>query len=113
MTIEEAQAQMKEIKRLELLKAEKEKSKKRLKEDIIVDRMHRNLVPPLGVVGSLGLVIREPESGIFSYNRNFDLVFQREEEFHLETMAQLIKIQSSIKRDTPEEKKYTRRWNLL
>ncbi|GJW42856.1 hypothetical protein Tco_0071655 [Tanacetum coccineum] len=32
-----------------------------LKEDIMVDGIHRNLVPPLGVVGFRGLVIREPE----------------------------------------------------
>ncbi|GJT05533.1 hypothetical protein Tco_0839995 [Tanacetum coccineum] len=75
-----------------------------VKEDIMVDGMHRNLVPPPGVVGSRGLVIKEPKSGIFYYNRNFDLVFQREKEFHLVTTAQLIRIQSTIKRDTPEGK---------
>ncbi|GJV13610.1 hypothetical protein Tco_1355151 [Tanacetum coccineum] len=32
----------------------------------------------IGVVGSHGLVINEPESGIFVYNESFDLVFQRE-----------------------------------
>ncbi|GJU16882.1 hypothetical protein Tco_1144848 [Tanacetum coccineum] len=42
-------------------------------EDIVVDGMHRNLIPPPGVEGSRGLVIKEPESGIFFYNRNFDL----------------------------------------
>ncbi|GJW65327.1 hypothetical protein Tco_0117211 [Tanacetum coccineum] len=60
-------------------------------EDIVVDGMHRNLIPPPGVEGSRGLVIKEPESGIFFYNRNFDLVFQREEDFHLATIAQLIR----------------------
>ncbi|GKD29338.1 hypothetical protein Tco_1240116, partial [Tanacetum coccineum] len=44
-------------------------------EDIVVDGMHRNLVPPPRVEGRRGLVIREPESGIFFYNGNFDLVF--------------------------------------
>ncbi|GJU42781.1 GTP-binding protein SAR1A-like protein [Tanacetum coccineum] len=68
-----------------------------VKEYIVVDGMHRNLVPPLGVVGFRGLVIKEPESRIFLYNGNFDLVFQREEEFYLATIAQLIKIQSAIK----------------
>nr|GEY54410.1 hypothetical protein [Tanacetum cinerariifolium] len=44
-----------------------------------IDVMHRNLISPLGVEGSKGLVIKEPESGIFFYNGKFDLVFQREE----------------------------------
>nr|GFC20728.1 hypothetical protein [Tanacetum cinerariifolium] len=47
--------------------------------DIVVDGMHRNLVPLSGVVASDGLVISESESWIFFYNGNFDLVFQREE----------------------------------
>ncbi|GJS07582.1 hypothetical protein Tco_0364378 [Tanacetum coccineum] len=34
-------------------------------EYITVDGMHRNLIPPQGVVGSRGLVITEPEAGIF------------------------------------------------
>ncbi|GJT83915.1 hypothetical protein Tco_1058257 [Tanacetum coccineum] len=62
--------------------------------------MHRNLIPPSWVEGSRWLVIREPKSGIFFYNGNFDLVFQREEEFHLATTAQLIRTQSSIQRGT-------------
>ncbi|GJZ47027.1 hypothetical protein Tco_0600859 [Tanacetum coccineum] len=33
--------------------------------DIVVDGMHRNLVPPPGVKMRKGLVIKEPESGIF------------------------------------------------
>ncbi|GKE44944.1 hypothetical protein Tco_1472228, partial [Tanacetum coccineum] len=44
-----------------------------VKEDIMVDGIHRNLVPPLGVV-----------------------------EFYLDTTAQLIRVQSTINRDTPE-----------
>ncbi|GJX69738.1 hypothetical protein Tco_0305465 [Tanacetum coccineum] len=63
-----------------------------VKENTVVDGMHRNLVPPLGIEGRQGLVIREPESGIFFYNGNWDLVFQREEEFHLATTAQLIRL---------------------
>nr|GFA40287.1 hypothetical protein [Tanacetum cinerariifolium] len=46
-----------------------------VKENIMVDEMHRNLVPPLRVEGRTGLVIKEPESGVFYYNENFDLVF--------------------------------------
>ncbi|GJT90707.1 hypothetical protein Tco_1079552 [Tanacetum coccineum] len=66
-------------------------------EDIKVDGMKRNLIPPSRVIGSEGLVISEPESDIFFYNHNFGLVFQREEEFHLETTPQLTKIQDCIK----------------
>ncbi|GJT42467.1 hypothetical protein Tco_0951182 [Tanacetum coccineum] len=46
------------------------------KENIVVDGMHKNLIPPLGVVGS--------------------------REFNLATTAQLIKQQSAIQRGTPE-----------
>ncbi|GKE22174.1 hypothetical protein Tco_1433686 [Tanacetum coccineum] len=70
--------------------------------DIVVDGMHKNLVPPPGVEGSRGLVIKEPESMILFYNGDFDLVFQREEEFRLATTTQLIRIQSAIHRDTLE-----------
>ncbi|GJW72253.1 hypothetical protein Tco_0129170 [Tanacetum coccineum] len=52
-----------------------------------------------------GLVIREPESVIFFYNGNLDLVFQREEEFYLATIAQLIRPLRSIQRDTLKAKK--------
>nr|GEU85128.1 hypothetical protein [Tanacetum cinerariifolium] len=48
-----------------------------LQEDIVVDNMHMNLVPPPRVEGSRGLDIMEPESGIFFYNGNFDLRYQR------------------------------------
>ncbi|GJU76391.1 hypothetical protein Tco_1273461 [Tanacetum coccineum] len=73
-----------------------------VKENIVVDGMQTNLIPPLGIKGSRGQVIREPESGIFYYNGNFDLVFQREEEFHLATNTQLIRLQGAIQRGTPE-----------
>ncbi|GJY61041.1 hypothetical protein Tco_0461698 [Tanacetum coccineum] len=63
-----------------------------MKEDIVVDEMHKNLIPPPRVKGSRGLVIRKQESEIFFYSGNFDLVFQREEEFHLTTTAQLIRL---------------------
>ncbi|GKB11272.1 hypothetical protein Tco_0845195 [Tanacetum coccineum] len=67
-----------------------------VKEYIRVDGMHRNLIPPQGVVGSKGLVITESEAGIFYYNGNFYLVFQRENGFHLATTPHLIRIHSSI-----------------
>nr|GEV31791.1 copia protein [Tanacetum cinerariifolium] len=64
----------------------------------------RNLAPPPGVEGRRGLVIKEPEACIFYYNGNFDLVFQRESEFHLATTPQLIRLQSAIIRGTLEAK---------
>ncbi|GKD74726.1 hypothetical protein Tco_1333008, partial [Tanacetum coccineum] len=69
-------------------------------EDIRVDRMDRNLIPPPGVVPIEGLVIKEPESRIFYMNRNTDIVFQRESEFHLTPTVQLIRIQNQIKVDS-------------
>nr|GEU63740.1 hypothetical protein [Tanacetum cinerariifolium] len=71
-----------------------------VKENITMDGMHMNLVHPRGVVGSRGLVITEPEYGIFFYNGNFDLTFQRESEFHLATTPQLIRTQQTIQRNT-------------
>ncbi|GJS04500.1 hypothetical protein Tco_0321008 [Tanacetum coccineum] len=73
-----------------------------VKENVVVDGMHRNIIPPPGVEGRKGLVIREPESGIFYYNGNFNLAFQREEEFHLATTAQLIRLHDAIQRGTLE-----------
>ncbi|GJW40430.1 hypothetical protein Tco_0066275 [Tanacetum coccineum] len=64
--------------------------------------MKRNLAPPPGVEGRKGLVIKEPEEGIFYYNGNFDLVFQRVSELHLATTTQLIRLLGLIIKDTPE-----------
>ncbi|GKE16724.1 hypothetical protein Tco_1424301 [Tanacetum coccineum] len=52
-------------------------------EDIRVNGMDRNLIPPFGVVPIQDLVINKPESGIFFMNGNTDIAFQRESEFHL------------------------------
>nr|GFC47717.1 hypothetical protein [Tanacetum cinerariifolium] len=71
-----------------------------VKENIVVDGLHRNLVPSAGVVGSHGLVINEPEADIFVYNGCFKLIFQRENEFYLTATTQLIKIQNAIKVDS-------------
>ncbi|GJW07433.1 hypothetical protein Tco_1569856 [Tanacetum coccineum] len=61
-----------------------------VKDDIVVDGMHRNVIPPTGVEGRRGLVIRELKAVIFYYNGNYDLVFQRQLEFHLATTIQLV-----------------------
>ncbi|GJR19876.1 hypothetical protein Tco_0968403 [Tanacetum coccineum] len=39
-----------------------------IKDNVVVNGMHRNLIPPVGVVGSLGLVIEESKAGTFVYN---------------------------------------------
>ncbi|GKB03284.1 hypothetical protein Tco_0831373 [Tanacetum coccineum] len=46
-----------------------------VKENIMVDGMHRNLSLPKGVVGKVVLAIKEPKTRIFLYNGNFDLFF--------------------------------------
>ncbi|GJT11619.1 hypothetical protein Tco_0858661 [Tanacetum coccineum] len=59
-----------------------------------------NLVPPPGVVPITGLVINDPEPGVFFMNRNTDVLFHRESEFHLTPTVQLIQIQNQIKVDS-------------
>nr|GEX72240.1 hypothetical protein [Tanacetum cinerariifolium] len=83
-----------------------------VQEDIVIDGMHKNLVPLPDIVGSRGQVIREPKLGIFFYNGNFDLVFQRKEEFRLATTAQLIKQQSAIQRGTLEAEEMIKKLEL-
>ncbi|GJU58297.1 retrovirus-related pol polyprotein from transposon TNT 1-94 [Tanacetum coccineum] len=73
-----------------------------VKEDIVVDGMHRNLILPTGIIGRRGMIICEPKARIFYYNGNFDLAFQRESEFHLATTPQLIRLQPDITRGAPE-----------
>ncbi|GJR32431.1 hypothetical protein Tco_1108663 [Tanacetum coccineum] len=86
----------------------KDKKRKRTKflkevfvtENITVNGIQRNLIPPPGVMPIEGLVINEPESGIFFMNRNTDIAFQRETEFHFTPTVQLIRIQNQIKVDS-------------
>ncbi|GJT26908.1 hypothetical protein Tco_0907183 [Tanacetum coccineum] len=83
-----------------------------VKENIMVDGMHRNLISPPGVKGRKGLVIRDPESGSFFNNNNFDLVFRREEEFYLATTPQLIRLQNEIIRGIPEAEEFFKKLEL-
>nr|GEV86045.1 hypothetical protein [Tanacetum cinerariifolium] len=83
-----------------------------VQQDIIMDGMHRNLVPPQEFVGSRGLVITEPEDRIFYYNGNFNLDFKRESEFHLANTTQLIKILDDFQRNTPEAEEMYKRLQL-
>nr|GEZ44743.1 hypothetical protein [Tanacetum cinerariifolium] len=86
---------------------EKKRKKKRtgflkeifVTEDIRVDGMNRNLIPPPGVVPNEGL-IKEHESRIFYMNSDTNVVFQRKSEFHLTSTVQLIHIQNQIKVDS-------------
>ncbi|GJW29726.1 hypothetical protein Tco_0046601, partial [Tanacetum coccineum] len=82
-------------------------------EDVVVNGLHRNLLPPPGVKGRKGLVIKELESGIFYYYGNFDLVFQKEEELYLATIAQLIRLQDSIQRGTQEAEEMFKKMKLI
>ncbi|GKA36690.1 hypothetical protein Tco_0723255 [Tanacetum coccineum] len=68
-------------------------------ENIIVNGMQRNLIPPR-VMPIEGLVISKPKSGIFFMNRIIDIAFQRETKFHLTPTVQLIQIQNQIKGDS-------------
>ncbi|GKA28783.1 hypothetical protein Tco_0715028 [Tanacetum coccineum] len=61
-----------------------------LTEDVRVDGIERNLIPPPGVMPIQGLAINEPESGIFFMNGNTDIGFQRKSEFHLTPTIELI-----------------------
>ncbi|GJY77524.1 hypothetical protein Tco_0483325 [Tanacetum coccineum] len=104
-----------EEKRLGLLTAElqflefncEEKKRKRAEDikevfvtkDVRVDEMDRNLIPPPGIMPIQGLVIKEPELGIFFMNRNTDIGFQKESEFHLAPTTKLIRLQRQIKID--------------
>ncbi|GKC62019.1 hypothetical protein Tco_1089617 [Tanacetum coccineum] len=44
-------------------------------EDIRMDKMNRNLTPPIGIIPIDRLVIAEPESRIFFMNKNTDVAF--------------------------------------
>ncbi|GJS81558.1 retrovirus-related pol polyprotein from transposon TNT 1-94 [Tanacetum coccineum] len=172
MTLEDAKAQMEEMKRLADLKAKQEKTKNKLKklspaeieaqaqklaeyeakrksmleeynhyisymaDEIPISKISYKIdriktpaeklgIPPPPELSAFGFPLlkrnekdsqrssrkgrkhqrtsyQEPESGIFFYNGNFNLVFQREEEFHLAPTTQLIRLQNAIKTGSPE-----------
>ncbi|GJY69137.1 hypothetical protein Tco_0472119 [Tanacetum coccineum] len=74
--------------------------------------MDINLIYPQGVVASRGLVITEPELGILYYNGNYDIVFQRENEFHLATTSQLIRLLNDIQRNSSEAEEMYKKLEL-
>ncbi|GKA40480.1 hypothetical protein Tco_0733073 [Tanacetum coccineum] len=76
-----------------------------------IDGMNRNLTPPTGIIPIDGLVIAEPESGIFFMNTN--VAFQRESEFHLTPTVQLIRIQNQIKIDSEVAKEMVSKMNFV
>ncbi|GKB72887.1 hypothetical protein Tco_0934299 [Tanacetum coccineum] len=81
--------------------------------DIRVEGMQRNLIPPPGVMPIQGLVISELESGIFFMNRNTDIGFQRESEFHLAPTIDLIRLQRQIKVDSEIAREMVSRMNFV
>ncbi|GJS03177.1 hypothetical protein Tco_0319685 [Tanacetum coccineum] len=78
------------------LTAEEKKRKK--------DRVHQR---------DIWLVIKELESGIFYMNRNTDVVFQRESEFHLAPTVELICIQNQIKVNSEIASEMYRKMNYV
>ncbi|GKG02797.1 hypothetical protein Tco_0310433 [Tanacetum coccineum] len=82
-------------------------------EDVRVDGMNRNLIPLPEVVPIDGLVIEEPESGIFFMNTNTNIAFQRESEFHLTLVVQLIRIQNQIRVDSEIANEMFRKMNYV
>ncbi|GKG03427.1 hypothetical protein Tco_0311063 [Tanacetum coccineum] len=81
--------------------------------DVRVNGMDRNLILPLGVLPIKGLVINEPESGIFFMNGNTEIGFQRESEFHLTPTTELIRLQKQIKVDSEIAKEILSRMNYV
>ncbi|GKC24228.1 hypothetical protein Tco_1026378 [Tanacetum coccineum] len=81
--------------------------------DVRVDGMDRNLIPPPRVLPIQGLVINEPESGIFFMNGNTEIGFQRESEFHLTPTTELIRLQKQIKVDSEIAKEMFSKMNYL
>nr|GEW76021.1 retrovirus-related Pol polyprotein from transposon TNT 1-94 [Tanacetum cinerariifolium] len=91
---------------LSALKKKRKRSSKLIKEvfvkeDIVMDGIHKKLVPPSRAVGFRWLVIREPESRIFFYNGNFDTPEGKEMynklEFIIETRNDVVEARKIIK----------------
>nr|GEZ63429.1 hypothetical protein [Tanacetum cinerariifolium] len=74
-------AEEKKKKRTELIKEVS------ITENVQVDEMDRNIIPPSGIMPIQGLVINEPDSGIFLMNGNTDIGFQRENVFKSKTLS--------------------------
>ncbi|GJU88981.1 hypothetical protein Tco_1301404 [Tanacetum coccineum] len=87
--------------------------------DVRVDGMNRNLIPPPRVVPIEGLVIKEPESGIFSMNRNTDVVMKGLSEYEaLESNIRRIQVKDIVKEVKDYLKTYSSAgidisWHLL
>nr|GEX55582.1 hypothetical protein [Tanacetum cinerariifolium] len=99
----------------------KEKKRKRTEfikevfviENIRVDEIERNLIPPPRIMPIQGVVINEPESEIFFVNENTDIGFQRESEFHLNPTVELIRLQNQIKVDSEIAREMVSRINYV
>nr|GEV51079.1 hypothetical protein [Tanacetum cinerariifolium] len=100
-------AEEKEMKMTELIK------EVFVTENVWVNGMDINLIPSLGIMPIQGLVINEPESGIFFINENTDICFQRKSEFHLTPTIELIRLQRQIKKEYAEVLRRVRGGNTL
>nr|GEY13594.1 retrovirus-related Pol polyprotein from transposon TNT 1-94 [Tanacetum cinerariifolium] len=101
-----------------LLQKKKRKRTEFIKEvfvtkNIRVDGMDRNLITPPGIIPIQGVVINEPESGIFFMNGNTDIGFQSESEFHLTPTVELIRLQNQIKVDSEISREMVSRMNYV
>nr|GEV98073.1 hypothetical protein [Tanacetum cinerariifolium] len=87
--------------------AVEEKKRKRIEfikevfviENVRVDGMDRNVIPPPESMPIQGVVINEPELLIFFMNGNTNIGFHRGSEFHLTPTAELIRLQNQINVD--------------
>ncbi|GJY60996.1 hypothetical protein Tco_0461653 [Tanacetum coccineum] len=101
-----------------LLQKKKRKRTKLIKEvfvteNVRVDGMDMNLIPPPRIMPIQGLVINKQESRIFFMNGNTDIGFQRENEFHLTLTVELIRVQKQIKVDSEIVREMFSKMNFL
>nr|GFB03407.1 hypothetical protein [Tanacetum cinerariifolium] len=69
-----------------------------VKENIVVDGVQRNLTILEGEVGKAGMVIKEPEAGIFLYNGNFDMVYD-ELIYEVESRPDFVQTREIVKKN--------------
>nr|GEX38391.1 hypothetical protein [Tanacetum cinerariifolium] len=81
--------------------------------NVKIEGIHKNLIPPSGIMPIQGLVINEPESGIFFMNGNTNIDFQRERKFHLTPTIELIRLLRQMKVDSQIAKEMFSRMNFV
>ncbi|GJR98981.1 RNA-directed DNA polymerase, eukaryota [Tanacetum coccineum] len=132
MTLEDAKAQMEEIKRLVELKAEKEKSEKRLKKVMTPDELRAQAKGMARYEEKRAKIFIRNILGFSEWLELHDLASKpsdsqpqtgkekealkssrREEEFHLATTPQLIRIQNAIKKNSAATKEMFNKLNFV